>query len=262
MEPPDLTLAKPDRPTILIYAREHATEPDGSWVVEGIFRWLISDDPAAHLARQQYDWLLISLLDPDRAAEARYTDADLFTSAPPVRPEVIAYATYLVNWVDAGHRIAIAVNLHNVECTEGPHLFSPLINQSREEAIQSFHRQWLYPAIEKAGFVTGQPAWSTVGLANFRLSGWCAMVFHTLDLFYEVNGRAPSARLMPPQLADLGQLLAQHSLTVINTAAMAAMRTEMREALATRERERAAYWQQHGRTADTRTPGDLLVLGY
>lgn len=112
------------------------------------------------------------------------------------------------------------------------------------------------------GFTTGQPAWSLVGLASLRLSGWCYQHFQTLDLFYEVNGRAPNARCLPPQLRQLGELLAQHAVTVADSDAMAGWRAEMTAALRQRQADRAAWWQRTGRTAQTRNLYDLLQLGY
>lgn len=261
LEPPDPTAAPTDRPTILAYAREHATEPDGSWVVDGMLRWLLSDDLTAKSARQQYDWLLIPLLDPDDAAKTQYTNANHFSNKPPVRPEAVAYATYLVRRIDAGQRLDVVMNFHNIECTEGPNLFTPMVNQVREKTIGALNEN-LWQTATTAGFTTGQPGWSMVGLANERLSGWCYQQFRTLDLFYEVNGRAPASRLDPSRLRLLGIILACHSINVLNSNAMAVVRAEIKDHLIARETERAAYWQANKNDADTRTPGGLLVLGY
>ena len=261
LEPPDPATAPAERPTILAYAREHGTEPEGSWVVEGMLRWLLSDDPDAVTARQQYDWLLIPLLDPDDAGRCRYTSANIFSNAAPVRPEAVAYATYLVHRIDTGRRLELVINLHNVECTEGPNLFTPLVNRLRQPAIAELNAP-LWPAAREAGFTVGQPAWSMVGLANERLSGWCFQHFRTMDLFYEVNGRAPASRLTPGRLRQLGAVLARQSSAMMRSPVMAAVRADITEHLAARTRTRADYWQTQGRTAQTRTTGDLLVLGY
>lgn len=261
LEPLDPAAAPADRPTILAYAREHATEHDSSWVVEGMLYWLLSDDPAARSARQQYDWLLIPLLDPDRAAQARFTNADLFLAVPPIRPEAVAYATYLVNWVDAGHRLDLAINLHNVECTEGPHLFSPLINKLRQPAVARWHQR-LYAAVEDAGFTTGTPSWCRVGMQRGRLAGWCFHAFRTADLAYEVNSRVPGDTLEPPQLRQLGQLLAQQSAAWLSSEDFTPIRQEIIERLTVRSTERTAWLAARGRTLETRNTVDVLQWGY
>jgi len=261
LEPPDVQTAPKDRPTVLMYAREHATEPDGCWVVDGALRWLISDDPDAKVARQQCDWLLISLLDPDEAAQSSYSGGDLFQAIAPIRPEALAYATYLIKWVDAGHQLALTINIHNVECNEGPNLFNPFTNRIREKEIGALNAH-LWGIAQQAGYTTGQPGWAMVGLANARLSGWCFQKFRTLDLFYEVNGRAPSSRLMPWRLQQLGRILGQQAAWVLQTADMAALRAEMQQFLVQRLDERARLWQREHRDIDSRNVVDILTYGY
>ena len=226
-----------------------------------MLRWLLSNDPEALKARRQCDWLLVPMLDPDMAARAVFTDANFFNNIPPVRTEAVAYATYLVNRIDAGLRLDIAINLHNVECMEGPNLFTPLVNRVREDAIKSLNEE-LWRTAQHAGFTTYQPDWSMVGLAHQRLSGWCFKVFRTFDLFYEVNGRSPDSRLSPVRLKLLGQLMAQYGANIACSDPMSKIHVEITQYLTERNAERAAWWQRQGRDANTRTTGDLLVLGY
>jgi len=262
LEPPDLATAPKDRPTILAYAREHATEPEGSWVIDGMLRWLLSDALDAKAARQQCDWLLIPLLDPDDAARAVYNaEANIFFPVGTIRPEAIAYATYLINWVDARHKLEVAITVHNIECNEGPNLFTPLINGNRETLIRQLDAA-LWEAAHQAGFAASQPSWSMVGLAKGRLAGWCYKVFHTLDLFYEVNGRAPTSRLSPVELREIGRLLAQHGMHVVTSESTGAVRAEIVKCLQDRETARAAWWQRTGRTTQTRANVDILTYGY
>jgi len=261
LEPPDLNNAPTTRPSILAYAREHATEPDGSWAIEGILRWLLSDDPTARMARRQNDWLLVPIFDPDMSARAVFTNANLFRNIKPVRPEAVEYAKYLVNRTDAGHRLEIVINLHSVECSDGPNLFSPLVNRMRANEIKELDRE-LWQTAQNAGFATCQPDWGMTGLATSRLCGWCYKVFRTMDLSYEVNGRAPDSRLTTAQLMLLGRFIAQHGATIIQGTKMVAIREEIKQYLIEREKERAAWWQQQKRDANTRTNGDLLVQGF
>jgi len=261
LEPPDPTVARQDRPTLLIYAREHATEHDSSWVVEGMLDWLMSEAPAAVAARQQNDWLLIPLLDPDEAVKARHCSADLYTAVDPIRPEALAYATYLVNWVDAGHRIELAVNLHNVECAEGQNLFAPLTNTRRQELTVTCQQQ-LFNAAQQAGFSVGRPQGWMYGLQSKRLAGWCWLSFGSFDLVLEVNSRAPISRLNVPRLRTLGSIIAASLTQFIDSTDFLPIRQEMTRRLAERQTQRAEWWRQENRSPQTRNTYDLLVLGY
>jgi len=127
LDPPAVAGDAPDDcPTILIYAREHAPESDSSVGLTVMLCWLLSATPEALQARQALHWLLIPMLDPDDAAHERFDVGDNFIACNPPAPDALAYAAYLVKWIDAGHRLDMVINLHNIECNENPwHLFAP-----------------------------------------------------------------------------------------------------------------------------------------
>ena len=261
LEPPAPATAAADRPTILVYAREHATEPDSSWVAEGMLTWLLSDDPEARTARRQCDWLLMPLLDPDHATHARYRDADLFRSGDGMRPEALALARYVLQWVDQGHAIALVMNLHNVECTEGPNVFTPILNPGRLEQVTAL-KTALYAAATDAGYTTGTPGWAIVGWQSSRLAGWCSRVFGACDLLYETNSRVPTARLDLPRLRHLGAVLARELARYRQTPAFAAVQDRIAAHLAQRHTAREAWRQRTGRRPGERTTYELMTLGY
>ena len=256
-----MATAPADRPTILVYAREHATEPDGSWVVEGMLAWLLSDDPDAHTARRQCDWLLMPLLDPDYTAHSQYRNAEMFRSGDGIRPEALALARYMLQWVDQGHAIALVLNLHNVECTEGPNFFTPILNPARLEQATAL-KTALYAAATAAGYTTGTPGWAIVGLQSSRLSGWCSRVFGACDLAYEINSRVPTARLDLPRLRHLGAVLARAFTRYRETPACQAHLEILATHLAQRQVARQAWRQRTGRRPGDRTTYELMTLGY
>ena len=261
LEPSDPATAPADRPTILVYAREHATEPDSSWAVDGMLTWLLSDDPDAHTARQQCDWLLIPLLDPDNTVQAQYRDAEMFRSGDGIRPEALAIAQYVLHWVDQGHVMALVLNLHNVECAEGPNFFTPVLNASRLEQATAL-KTLLYAAVNTAGYTTGTPGWAIEGLQSSRLSGWCSRVFGAWDLAYEVNSRVPNARLDLPHLRALGQVIARALTQYRLTPAFHTQQDEITQYLAQRQAARHVWRQQTGRRPGERTTYELMTLGY
>ena len=256
LEPPEPTTAAADRPTILIYAREHATEPDGSWVVDGVLQWLLSTTPDATHARQQANWLLIPLLDPDASAQSRYTNALDFLQTRKVRPETLAYARYFIRWIDAGHRIDVAVNLHNVECTEGPHIFIPLVNERHRDDSDQWN-QAFFAALATAGFMTGRVQGNAKGYQNDRLAGWCAQHFATFDLAYELNSRMPGNLLTLPRLRQIGTILGMNVSAYLQTPAYLTLKRTMVETLTRRQTQ-----QTPGTSLEKRTAFDLLILGY
>ena len=259
--PPETANTKIDVPTILVYAREHATEPDSSWVVQGVLAWLLSGTPEALAARRQAHWLLIPLLDPDHAARAHATSGDIFQTSGTPSPEALAYATYLIHWIDAGHRLDIVANLHNVECNEGPNCFATLVNPERHAAITRLNTQ-LFTTLTNAGYTTGFPEGQYAGAIPLRLAGWAYRAFRSLDLLYEINSRAPGHTLTLAQTQQLGAILGHALAGYVQSEDFLPVQHEMTSYLATRLKQRAAYWETVGRNPRTRTPHDIFDLGY
>jgi len=252
---------KSGRPTILAYAREHATEPDTSWVVAGMLHWLISADPAARAARRQYNWLLIPLLDPDRAVHSVYSDGCNFLTTGNPGPEVLEYARYCAKWVDTGHRIEAAVNLHNVECADGQHVFVPLVNNERKPAIASCNTA-LFQTLGQHQFFTGKLDWCPTGYPYARFAGWCWRCFGTFDLAYEVNSRYPADPLSMARLDELGGLLAAHLAAWLNTREFAPIRAQIDNRLADRQHQREARLARSYGTPERKKIYSLLMYGY
>jgi murein tripeptide amidase MpaA len=60
------------KPTVVVYAREHGNEHDTSHLAEGAIRFLVSDNLEAVKARMDFCFIIIPLLDPDGAVEGKY----------------------------------------------------------------------------------------------------------------------------------------------------------------------------------------------
>ena len=195
LDPPPAKEGEPapdDRPTILVDAMEHATEGVSAWTARGMLDWLLSDAPEAQRARAQCHWLFIPMLDPDGAAHARFGIGDVFTPSKTPLPEAMAFAAYLANWLDAGHRLDVIVSLYNLEGGEMPlHLICPFQNENRAAAITAFNRN-MFAKVQAAGFLTGDPAGGDTGLQQQRLFGWAYRNFAGADLELEVNDRNPA----------------------------------------------------------------------
>lgn len=255
------TTHETERPTILVYAREHATEHDGSWVIEGMLRWLLSDEPLAIEARQKSNWLFIPILDVEGSCNSVFRVGDFFQVTKPIMREAVAYALYLVRWLDTGHRLDIVMNLHNVECTEDRNFFCPLINSDRITSVRKFNQN-LFNRLKADGFSVGNPYGDNVGIQIARLSGWCNSRFSTYDLMYEVNTCDPSSRLTMNRTARLGALVAQELYRLEQSKDFSAIEEEITDNLAKRQVLMQTYWRQVGHDASGRKPYELFLYGY
>jgi hypothetical protein len=249
------------RPTILVYAREHATEQDPSYVIRGMVRWLLSDDAQAHEARSNANWLLIPILDVDGAVNSIFSLGDDYYPNKDLKPETIAYAAWLVRWLDLGHRLDIAINLHNIECNEGQNVLCPFVNMTRKSSIQTFNTQ-LFTQAQADGFTVGNPLGLNTGLMRLRLNGWCYDKFASYDLAFEVNSRDPSSRLSAQQLEQLGRMMADQTYTFCQSDDFAPITSSIDSFMRQRIDDRVAYWKITYRSPSTRNVVDLLAKGY
>jgi hypothetical protein len=261
MEPPIPSPQTVHLPTVLVYAREHATEPDGSWAIEGMINWLLSHDAGALAVRNKVKWLFIPILDSDRAARSEFYVGDFFQAVPPIAPEALDYARYLIRRIDLGEQVDVVLNLHNLECTEGPNLCCPFKSMTRQDAVVQCNRQ-IFTSVQAAGFTVGEPeGWST-GMQAARFAGWCNARFRTFDLTFEVNTRAPQARLNLPQIHKLGATIAEATANFLTSKDFVPIHREITAHLLARQKACQAWDDKPGHNRNNRTPFETLSLGY
>ncbi len=122
--------AQADKRVIWVTARQHAWETGTSWVAEGLVRFLLSSDSSAARLRDQFVFHVIPLADPDGVARGgvrfNANGYDLnrnWDVADPERmPEIHAQRQAVLDWVDAGRRLDLFLNLHNTnsDYIQGP----------------------------------------------------------------------------------------------------------------------------------------------
>ena len=250
------------RPTIVVYAREHATEPDGSVAIEGMVNWLVSSDPAAVKARTNANWLFFPILDPDGTARSVFRVADDFTPSAVMRVETYQTALYMVEkWIDTGHRVDLAINLHSLECTEGPNLDCPFITYGQNKSIVAFNTQ-AFARVKKAGFETGQPDGWAVGGVSARFAYWFYRGFSTQGMSFEMNTRYPKNRLNITQQKKLGATLIDGAVDYVQSKDFVTVRTGITDRLAARPAERDKWFKEKRETIDDRSLFDLYWKGY
>ena len=252
------------RPTVLLIAGEHATEPAGSWAAFGLLKHLLSLPTTAPL-RRDVRWMLLPIEDPDGRAASLFDHlTDQFCQTANRYPEVLAYTRYLSDFAFSTNRpIDIVVNLHNVEANEGPNLFSPVADIGQQEDIAVVNRL-CYTLLRQQGYLvanTDLPE-DIERVFRSRLYGWCASSLASLDIVFEVNDRYPQHRLTLADTQHIGRELGEALLGFCESADGQRRHQQACRTLATRALARACYFQSVCRTPATRTPYDVIGRGF
>ena len=195
-----------ERRVVLIYANEDGDEADSSWVAHGALNFLVSGSDEAKNILQEVTFLIIPMLDPIGWAESTYgkmtysfdpTGEEYFGH---IRPEIGAYATFIVDWtMKQERRLDVVINLHNIECTEGPNIMFPMLERTYFDSMKSL-REYLLNNITSVK--TGNTIWSE-GFFEDRYMGWCTRHYGTISVLTEINSRYPGNRM---NLADINNL--------------------------------------------------------
>ncbi len=196
------------RPCILMYAREHGTEQDSSWVVKGAMSYLASNNQSAASIRQRLTFMFIPVLDPDAASSSTYESITWGFLTASKTPETMAYANWFREWIDLGKRIDLVLNLHNVESSESGHLVCALAEERGDRGRLS---DQILAAIAKRGAdeydMGNLKPWNR-GWSPDRLGGWLSRRYGPLTIAYEANSQAPKRHLNIQQTKGVGPMIA------------------------------------------------------
>jgi len=61
-----------DKQAIIIIARQHPGETMGSWVMQGVLEFLLSEDPIAIYLRKQLVFKIVPMMNPDGVIHGNY----------------------------------------------------------------------------------------------------------------------------------------------------------------------------------------------
>lgn len=249
--------------TILVAAREHATEPVGSWVIQGMLQSLLSEDGTP--LRAHRTWLFICILDPDGSADAvhdRLTERFCKSNTPPTPVEVQQYARYITDYIADGGQIDLAVTLHNVEATECANIFTPIVNPLTKTLVHDLNTD-LFTRLQERGFVTEDPTrhWY-MGLLTMRFTAWCSLRFGALELTYELNDRYPDHRLTLQEQTEMGQILANQLAVWQESDIGQQWHQDVTTRLEAHRQKRRAFYTERHRDPTRRTLHEMLNLGY
>jgi hypothetical protein len=231
------------KPTVVIYAREHGNEHDTSHAAEVAIRFLVSNDLVSVKARINFCFIVIPMVDPDGATAGKYANATESFFFGDKIPEALGYSAFFKSWVDSGKRLDVILNLHNVRSYGSPHLFCPEIEQKRLGEFRTFNQ---HVTNELKGFDVHKDP-SQFGYQRFRIGGWLMDYFGAFCVPYEINSQAPSRHLAIWELHETGACLARAALKYLNSADG---KTSMEKTTATLK-ERAERFRKYGRPTDS-----------
>lgn len=257
------TVKTEERKTVLILSTEHASEVSSAWCNYGALMALLRDVPTSKLLRKDTTWLFVLLFDPDGTENVTFDNfTDGFGRGNNAPPEVYAYARYFSDYIAQQRTIDIAVTLHNVEANECSNIFPPFISSRYRDTVISINRA-LFSQLADHGYCVSTPdkPWDT-GKLDFRLTGWCAAHFGSLDLAYEVNDRYPQRRLSLKELQEMGGCLADQLSAWLCSDAGKEHHLTAASILRKHMRERRSYFSRMQRTPAQCTNAEALSLGY
>ena len=267
--------APDQRGVIVVYAREHAMEADGSWVVDGVLRSLLGH--AHDDLLKSYTWILIPILDVDAAShsmhEGEANRAFIYNTAKQYNP-YIRYAAYLRAFANANRPIAMAISIHNPECREYPVALSPFYQiHVTDPAAWKRYGSWcqvddlpdnhhdtvafntlFFNRLRACALPVGNDE-PLEGLEYilYRLGGSSYRLFDALPLTFEINSRYPDRRLSIKENEDIGDQLVSAVGDFFTTPEGQQRLAACRTFLAKRQQAMQQYWprQQHPMTEPT-----------
>jgi len=254
-----------DNKTVLVIAREHATEHASSWALHGILALFINGNAEINANRNNITWILIPIQDPDGSANSQFdrlTEKCYRANDPSTPVEIFDYARYLTDYVNSGKSIDVSVVLHNVEANECRHLLCPFFDIRFVDQTIDFNRK-LFTDLQNAGFQTELPETNYgKGWMNFRIYGWCALHFGSFDLAYEVNDRYPADRLSLSRIGNIGAMLSKSIAKWLSDDNGKIWHRDILKLLSDRQKERDDMFRKRGYGPDQKSKFDLLIRGY
>jgi hypothetical protein len=199
------------KPCLLVYAREHGTEPDGSWAAEGLIELLRSETEESRRIRREATVLVVPMLDPDAAARAAYEDGIHRTfGGSKQTPEAAAYAAFFRAWTDAGGRLDVALNLHNIEGGQVQWHAFPLLDEkseTRRAAKQCLVEKYIKARCAERGIGVKKAIVGDNAVDDKRLGGYLQAAYGTMQLAFELNVQARPRHLTLAEARTMGALI-------------------------------------------------------
>ena len=188
------------KPCVLVYAGEHADEFDAMWTAHGLLDFLAGGSAQAKALRDRCTFLIVPMLDPDATLAGKHASIISSFTVPTETPESVDYGNWFEQWIAAGHRLDVVLDLHNVQSSESTQVACAIVEggATRGAAALAIHQR-IVAALTAAGIEINDRPWMR-GTDPTRLGGWLGQRFGAFTLGYELNSQAPARHL---DLADL-----------------------------------------------------------
>ncbi|MHB9024404.1 MAG: M14 family zinc carboxypeptidase [Armatimonadota bacterium] len=198
---------------IIIYAREHGTEHDSSWLIYGLIKTLLTQNELSKELLKKYIWLFVPLEDPDSAENAEIGGMAESFYTNDYNCAVVNYLSYLRSFFNKGYGFSIALTIHSVECNEFSNYAMPFVGKNDFNASKLFYNICKSEFINNNYLVMNDfPAspiedkWFDYSM-NSRLGGWLRNYYKTMFMLAEINSRYPSNRLSLYDVINMGSIL-------------------------------------------------------
>lgn len=203
---------------IWLVAKEHGSEQDGAWVIEGIIKYLLKDDPKAIALRRSAIFVLVPVAAPDAAYHGRIVnpatgfDVSHRYDATPIfqnRPGGMTEGTKAIwgeaqRWVENGHSLDLAVSFHNPHGEE-ENVWGIFSSRFKGEEHQKFHIAFLKYLRE----YTVRTQMTNRPLSKNIFPYRCKAEFGSLGFIYEINQHARCSFLKIEDLHKIGEAFAR-----------------------------------------------------
>jgi hypothetical protein len=229
------------KPCVLVYAGEHADEHDSMWAAQGVIEYLAGDTVEARGLRQQLSVLVIPIFDPDSCFNGVHSGTIVRFLSTNETYDSEAYANWFQAWVNAGNRLDIVFDLHNVQSNEQPHIscFEMEGVGVRGKASAALHAVIL-KNFQSAGYLTAARP-SNRGWSPDRLGGWLSRRYGPITFLYELNCQAPARHLTVQQLKEAGIVFVRSVPAFWESESGLALKTDVDA----RRRDRLIRWSKY-----------------
>lgn len=246
------------KPTVLLYGGEHATEHESSQVILGAVEWLTGDDPQAQKYRSDYNVILIPHLFPYETTISRFnliTEGFVPSRRYSTGEDNRLWAEFFNKYVDDGHFVDVALSIHNTAGSESGNFYCAMV-QEFDETDRKFTdplNAAIFASVginsrlapKKPGQGKQQGGWivsakrGDAGNWGMRLAGWLGTSFSSNALFYEINGQTPKNPLSLTQVRSTGAFLLQGVGTYFASDLFAAQREREKQRFVLRQQRKA-----------------------
>jgi len=224
--------------TLLIAGGEQATQPDGMWSSIGAIEFLLGDSAAAQRVRKRCRFLIIPMLDPDGTAHQAMELVNRFSFGSGLAAPA-AYANFFRGWIDAGNRLDVVLEIHNVQSHECPHLSHAFIEGGVPRGTLAEAMNTAIVTRFKAANLLYAPHTQTNDWPARRFGGWLSEHYGPILIVYEINAQDPTRHLDLSELKGTGALFTEAAGDFLFSAAGTELSNVVDQVRAARERRRA-----------------------